>query len=52
MLENWEKMYNMKVTVMSIIIDELTTIPRRLVKGLDDWLLKGQVETIKTTTLF
>ena len=37
----------MKVTV---IVGALETIPKRLVKGLEDFEIRGQIETIQTTT--
>ena len=39
----------MKVTVISIVIDARITIPEGLVKGLEDFHVKGQVETIQST---
>ena len=41
----------MKVTVMPVVIRALGTIPKGLVKGLQDSGIKGQVETIQTTAL-
>ena len=38
----------MKITVILTIIGALRTIPKGLVKGLEDLEIKGQVETIKT----
>ena len=41
----------MKVTVMPIVIVALGTVPKGLVKGLEDSEIRRQVETIKTTVL-
>ena len=38
----------MKVTVISIVIGALGTISNRLVKGLEDLEIRGQVATIQT----
>ena len=35
----------MKVTVIPVVIGALGTIPKRLVKGLEDLGVRGQVET-------
>ena len=35
----------MKVTVISIVVGALGTIPKGLVKGLEDLEIRGQVET-------
>ena len=41
----------MKVTVIPIVIGALETIPKCLVKGLDDIEIRGRVETIQITVL-
>ena len=41
----------MKVTVISVVIGALGTIPKRLVKGLEDLEIRGQVEPIQITAL-
>ena len=41
----------MKVAVIPIVIGALGTIPKGLVKGLEDLELRGQVQTIQTTAL-
>ena len=41
----------MKVTVIPIVVGILGTIPKRLVKRLEDLEIIGQVETIQTTAL-
>ena len=45
------KLWNIKVTVIPTVIGVLRTVTRRLVKGLEDWEIRGRVETIQTTTL-
>ena len=46
-----KKMWNMKVTIVPIVIGALGTITKRLLKGLEDLEVGGRVETIQTTTL-
>ena len=41
----------MKVTVIPIVIGALGTIPKALIKRLDDLEIRGQVGTIQTTAL-
>ena len=41
----------MKLTVIPLVIGALRTVPRRLVKGLKDLEIRGQVETIQNTAL-
>ena len=41
----------MKVMVIPIVIGALGTIPKRLVKGLEELEIKGHVEIIQTTAL-
>ena len=45
------KLWNMKVTIVSIVIGALGTITKGLLKGLGDLEVGGQVETIQTTAL-
>ena len=47
MLEN-KKLWNMKMTVIPIVICVIGTIPKGFVKGLKDLEVRGQVETIQT----
>ena len=49
----WElkKLWNMKVTVVPIVIGALGTVTKGLVKGLEDLEIRGQEETIQTTAL-
>ena len=46
-----KKRRNMKVTLIPIVIGALGTIPKGLVKRLEDFEIRGQVETIQTTSL-
>ena len=45
------ELLNMKVTVMPILIGELGTIIKGLVKRLEDLEIRGHVETIQTRVL-
>ena len=50
----WElkkKLWNIKVTIIPIIIDVLVTVTKGLIQGLEDLKIRGQVETIQTTAL-
>ena len=49
----WElkKLWNMKVTIIPIVIGALGTVTEGLLKGLEDLEIKGRVETIQTSTL-
>ena len=46
-----KKLWDMKVTEIPIVICVLGTIPKGLVKRLDDLEIREQVETIQTTAL-
>ena len=46
-----KKLWNMKVTIVPIVIDALGTITKGLLKGLEDLEIGGRVETIQTTAL-
>ena len=46
-----KKLWNMKVTIVLIVIDALGTITKGLLKGLVDVEVGGRVETIQTTAL-
>ena len=46
-----KKLWNMKVTVVPIVIGALGTITKILLKGLEDLEIGGRVETIQTTDL-
>ena len=41
----------MKVTILSIVIGALGTVTKGLLKGLEDLLVGGRVETIQRTAL-
>ena len=41
----------MKLTMIPTVISALVTIPKGLVKGLEDLEIRRQVETIQTTAL-
>ena len=51
LLENWKKLWNMKVTIVPIVIGALGTITKGLLRGLEDLEVGGRVETIQTTAL-
>ena len=46
-----KKLWNMKVTIIPIVIDAFGTITKGLLKGREDLEVDGRVETIQTTTL-
>ena len=46
-----KKQWNMKVTIVPIVIGALGTITKGLLKGLEDFEVGGRVETIQTTAL-
>ena len=46
-----KKPWNMKVTILLIVIGALSTITKGLLKGLEDWEFCGRVETIQRTAL-
>ena len=46
-----KKLWNMKVTIIPIVIGAHDTVIKGLMKGLDDLEIRGQVETIQTTAL-
>ena len=46
-----KKLWNMKVTIVSIVISALGTVTKGLLKGLEDLEVGGRVETIQTTAL-
>ena len=45
------KLYNMKVTIIPIVIGAFSTVTKGLLKGLEDLKVGGRLETIQTTTL-
>ena len=46
-----KKLWNMKVTIIPIVIGALGTVTKGLVQGPEDLQKIGRVETIQTTTL-
>ena len=46
-----KKLWNMKVTIIPIVIDALGTVTKGLVQGLEDLEIMGRVETVQTTAL-
>ena len=46
-----KKLWNMKMTVISIIIRALGTVTKGLIKGLEDFEIRERVKTIQTTAL-
>ena len=47
-----KKLWNMKVTIVPIVIGAFCTITKGLFTGLEDLEVDGRVETIQPTTLF
>ena len=46
-----KKLWNMKVTIIPIVIGAFATVTKGLLKGLEDLEVGGRVETIQTTAL-
>ena len=46
-----KKLWNMKVTIILIVIGAFGTVTKGLLKGLEDLVRRGLVETIQTTKL-
>ena len=46
-----KKLWNMKVTIVTIVIGAFGTITKGLLKGLENSKVGGQVETIQMTAL-
>ena len=46
-----KKLWNMKVTIVPIVIGAFGTVTKGLLKGLEDLEIGGRVETIQTTAL-
>ena len=49
--EKWKKLWNIKVTMMPIVIGAHGTVTKGLVRKLEDLEIRGRVETIQTTAL-
>ena len=47
-----EKLWNIKLTVIPIVIGALGTVTKGLIQRLDDLEIRGRVETIQTTTIY
>ena len=45
------KLWNMKVTIIPIVIGTFGTVTKKLTKELEDMEIRGRVKTIQTTTL-
>ena len=46
-----KKLWNMKATILSIVIGVLCTVTKGLIQGLEDLEITGRVENIQTTAL-
>ena len=46
-----QQLWNMKVTIIPIVIGAFGTVTKGLLKGLEDLEVSGRVETIQTTAL-
>ena len=46
-----KKLWNMKLTIIPIVIGTFGTVTKGLLKGLEDLEVGGRVETIQTTAL-
>ena len=46
-----KKLWNMKVTIVSIVICPFGTVKKGLLKGLEDFEVSGRIETIQMTAL-
>ena len=46
-----KKLWNMRVTIVPIVIGAFGTVTKGILKGLEDWEVSRRVETIKTTAL-
>ena len=51
-LRTKKKLLNIRVTMILIVIGALGTLPKDLVRGLEELELGGRAETIQTTILF
>ena len=49
--EKKKKLWNMEVTIISIVIGTLRTVTKGLVQGMRDIQIKGPVKAIQTTAL-
>ena len=44
-------LWNMRITVITIVVSALGTVTKGLILGLKDLEIRGQIETIQTTAL-
>ena len=51
LLENLKKLWDMKVTILPIVIGAFGTVTKGILKGLEDLEVGGRVETIQTTAV-
>ena len=45
------KLVNIKVTVIPVVTAIFGTVPKGLERGLEEWEIRGRIETIQTTAL-
>ena len=50
-LADWKKLWNMKVTIIPIVIGTFGTVTKGLLKGLEDIEVGERVECIQTSAL-
>ena len=50
-MELEKKLWNMKATVIPVVIGALVTVAKGLVQGPEDLKIRGRIETIQTTAL-
>ena len=51
LVRNGKKIWNMKVTIISIVISGLSTVPEGLIKGVKDLEITGRVETVQANVI-
>ena len=49
--ENKKNMWNMKVTVLPVVVSLLVTFPKRFVKKMEELEIRGRIETIQIAAL-
>ena len=47
----WNKVWNMKVTVIPIVVGTLGTVSKNMEKRLDEWEIRRRIKTIQTTKI-
>ena len=50
-IEKKQQLWNMKVTIIQIVIGALGTVTKRLLKGVKDFQVRGRVETTQATAI-